>query len=352
MLSIFSSLDLPGVRPRLGHHYRGHKMSIWLNLVPQLHTTGQNAIFPAHNSLTLEGPAWGVVRNASHVQATIHKGALSPPGGDNVAVGTTCMTFAESQQVLYQHNDTLVRLEEASKYAYSYALGITVGLALILCLLNAVLFACICRRRSRRKRKEESRAQTPLTSNSRTGSVDFFQTSSSSATPHHGGSHAHYHQQHQVVTDISGNVRSIPPSRGVTDEFSPAHSSSQSLPRNRTSGTRTLLVQPHHTCNGTAQRRRHDPPPVSPPIRAGSSLSAAPPSPRGVATVKSGRGRPAAGGGRDSLIESQLESFNLSDLGVTAVPPPPGDYDQDPASIEALLLHQQQQAAQIPGQSS
>ena len=42
-------------------------------------------------------------------------------------VGTTCMTLAESQQVLYQHNDTLSRLEEASKYAYSYALGITAG---------------------------------------------------------------------------------------------------------------------------------------------------------------------------------------------------------------------------------
>ncbi len=42
-------------------------MAVWLNLIPQLQKTGQNSIYPSHNSLTLEGPAWGVVRNSSHV---------------------------------------------------------------------------------------------------------------------------------------------------------------------------------------------------------------------------------------------------------------------------------------------
>ena len=98
-------------------------MSIWLHLIPQLQKTGQSSIFPSHNSLTLEGPAWGVVRNASHVQAAV----LDKNNDHSTAVGTTCMTFAESQRVLYQQNDTIVRLEEASKYAYSYALGITAG---------------------------------------------------------------------------------------------------------------------------------------------------------------------------------------------------------------------------------
>ena len=54
-----------GVRPRLLHHYRGHKMSIWLSLIPQLQKTGQNSIYPSHNSLLLNGPSWGVVRNSS-----------------------------------------------------------------------------------------------------------------------------------------------------------------------------------------------------------------------------------------------------------------------------------------------
>ncbi len=127
-------------------------MSVWLNLVPQLHKTGLSSaalMSPPHNSLisTLEGPAWGVVRNVSNVQATIDKDASGQLGLS--AAGTTCMTLAESQRVLYQHNDTLTRLEKASKHAYSYAMGITAGLGGVLCLLNAILFVCICHRRKR-----------------------------------------------------------------------------------------------------------------------------------------------------------------------------------------------------------
>ena len=55
-------------------------------------------------------------------------------------------------QVLHQHNDTLLRLEAASKTAYSYALGITVGLGGILCFLNGMLLLCLCQKRSARKR--------------------------------------------------------------------------------------------------------------------------------------------------------------------------------------------------------
>ena len=70
-------------------------MSIWLNLIPQLLKTGQNGIIPSHNSLTLEGPSWGVVRNVSSRAAILANTNLK----DNVAVGTTCMTLAESQKV-------------------------------------------------------------------------------------------------------------------------------------------------------------------------------------------------------------------------------------------------------------
>ena len=54
--------------------------------------------------------------------------------------------------MLHQHNDTLLRLEAASKSAYSYALGITVGLGGILCFLNGMLLLCLCQKRSSRKR--------------------------------------------------------------------------------------------------------------------------------------------------------------------------------------------------------
>ncbi|XP_059081378.1 neuroligin-4, Y-linked-like [Tigriopus californicus] len=321
-----------GVRPRVGHHYRGHKMSIWLNLIPQLHKTGQNAIFPAHNSLTLEGPAWGVVRNGSNVQA-----AIAHDAGSGHPISTTCMTFAESQQVLYQHNDTLVRLEEASKYAYSYALGLTVGLAAILCLLNGILFMCICSRKRAMAAKSmsaQSQSNTPVTS--RTGSLDFFQNSQT-ATPHH-----------QVVADISGNVRSIPVPRSNMG-------SSASLPRLRNSGQRTILVQPHHhhACNGGTRAMypngsyiaapRPDPGPPggcssdmeSPTLRPSSSSLCGTP----VASIRSATVKPSrtVRRERDSIVggeRGELDSMRLEEM-----PAPPAEFDQP--SVETLLLQQQ-----------
>ena len=116
-------------------------MAVWLNLIPQLQKTGQNSIYPSHNSLTLEGPAWGVVRNSSHVsRPNIDSKVLEPPPG------TACMTLAESQRVLHQHNSTLKRLEAASKDAYSYALAVALSLGGILCLLNGILLLYLCRR--------------------------------------------------------------------------------------------------------------------------------------------------------------------------------------------------------------
>ena len=76
-------------------------MSIWLSLIPQLQKTGQNSLYPSHNSLLLDGPSWGVVRNSSgghgtsNMMANIDKKAkngLAPPS-------TTCMTLSESAQV-------------------------------------------------------------------------------------------------------------------------------------------------------------------------------------------------------------------------------------------------------------
>ena len=59
------------------------------------------------------------------------------------------MTLAESQRALHRHNDTLARLERASRHAFSYAMGVAAGLGGILCLLNAALFVCLCKRARR-----------------------------------------------------------------------------------------------------------------------------------------------------------------------------------------------------------
>ena len=72
----------------MSHHYRAHKMSVWLNLIPQLQKTGlglhsqsASASVDSLNLASVEdgGATWGVLRNGSNVQAAIDKGAEVKP---------------------------------------------------------------------------------------------------------------------------------------------------------------------------------------------------------------------------------------------------------------------------------
>ena len=69
----------------MSHHYRAHKMSVWLNLIPQLQKTGlglrSQSASASVNSLNLASAedTWGVLRNGSNVQAAIDKDAEVRP---------------------------------------------------------------------------------------------------------------------------------------------------------------------------------------------------------------------------------------------------------------------------------
>ena len=98
-------------------------MSIWLSLIPQLQKTGQNSIYPSHNSLILDGPSWGIVRNASrsNMMANIDnkvKGGLAPPS-------TTCMTLSDSAQVSHcifilflRRNDSYTKIKSVPRVKF------------------------------------------------------------------------------------------------------------------------------------------------------------------------------------------------------------------------------------------
>ena len=103
-------------------------------------------------------------------------------------------------QVLHQHNDTLLRLEAASKSAYSYALGITVGLGGILCFLNGMLLLCLCQKRSARKRNT-SQCGDPATS---IASAADYMASSQPPTPQ-----VHFHSSSLSRNSISRGQRAL-----------------------------------------------------------------------------------------------------------------------------------------------
>ena len=77
----FDSPFLADLKPRLKHNYRGHSVSVWLSLVPQLESAGS---YPGggggHGVLT--GPTWGLVRNTTNFpgvqQISLSDKVLSP----------------------------------------------------------------------------------------------------------------------------------------------------------------------------------------------------------------------------------------------------------------------------------
>ncbi len=42
--------------PRMKSHYRGHKMALWLNLIPQLHQSGGSDVAMLHHNFRDERP--------------------------------------------------------------------------------------------------------------------------------------------------------------------------------------------------------------------------------------------------------------------------------------------------------
>jgi len=45
-----------GNKPRMRNHYRGHKMALWLNLIPQIHLPGGTDVTLNHHTFQEDDP--------------------------------------------------------------------------------------------------------------------------------------------------------------------------------------------------------------------------------------------------------------------------------------------------------
>jgi hypothetical protein len=45
-----------GAKPRMRSHYRGHKMALWLNLIPQIHLPGGSDVTVSHHAFSDDNP--------------------------------------------------------------------------------------------------------------------------------------------------------------------------------------------------------------------------------------------------------------------------------------------------------
>uniref|UniRef100_A0A6P7GHC1 Neuroligin-1-like n=1 Tax=Diabrotica virgifera virgifera TaxID=50390 RepID=A0A6P7GHC1_DIAVI len=157
-------------------HYRGHKMSLWLNLIPQLHRPGDGGdVSMRHHQFQEEDDQYydGYVRPQIKEKPTyIHLSTAStsistestsstpiPPKSDTALQATT--TECPPNQTIFLPSQTktsnnLLRKLASSHYQnYTTALTITIAVGCFLLLLNVLIFAGIYHQRDREKNKRK-----------------------------------------------------------------------------------------------------------------------------------------------------------------------------------------------------
>ncbi|KAG4072555.1 hypothetical protein HA402_004644 [Bradysia odoriphaga] len=176
------------------NHYRGHKLSMWLSLIPQLHSPGDIAELSMRHHHFLEESAQyydGIVRPQNLQRPSLPKVISPPPPPPTTTTATqapkteqTSVTSVQSTTTECPPNTTIVptlaatrpqqnqgtnsittnnnllrRLANTQYPSYTTALTLTVAVGCFLLLLNILIFAGIYYQREKRatdaKKKEE-----------------------------------------------------------------------------------------------------------------------------------------------------------------------------------------------------
>lgn len=84
----------PGSKAEIKNHYRGHKLSMWLSLIPQLHSPGDTSdLSMRHHRFLEEGAQYydGIVRQQPNIK---------PPTIKMVTLGTTSTTAMKTDAIM------------------------------------------------------------------------------------------------------------------------------------------------------------------------------------------------------------------------------------------------------------
>nr|XP_049461159.1 neuroligin-3 isoform X1 [Anopheles coluzzii] len=171
-------------------HYRGHKLSLWLSLIPQLHSSFNiPELSMRHHHFSEENPMFydGLVREQIIEPPLLHIGFVTSTTSkmhktETIAstilqsISTECppnITFIQTASASWplhnsalptQHGDSnrslINRLTNSYHRSYSTALAITIGVGCFLLFLNVLIFVAIYYQRE--KRESNSRMKINL----------------------------------------------------------------------------------------------------------------------------------------------------------------------------------------------
>nr|XP_029724772.1 neuroligin 4-like [Aedes albopictus] len=184
-------------KPKMRSHYRGHKMALWLNLIPQLHRPGDQDVSMRHHHFREREPHYyaGSVRAESFSRPRMFGGGGGGAGAGGLGsindaqesrqelFGTECTPDPTMGEVLQEANseggilteeeeeELLEKLANRHYYSYTAALGVTVGVGCLLLLLNMLIFAGIYYQRDRSRRRKSQTMPGGSSSNNSTSAA-------------------------------------------------------------------------------------------------------------------------------------------------------------------------------------
>ncbi|XP_074032731.1 neuroligin-4, X-linked isoform X2 [Leptinotarsa decemlineata] len=192
-------------------HYRGHKMSLWLNLIPQLHRPGEgdeismrHHHFQEEDERYYDGPVRPQYKEKPHF---VHVVALPPPEpstisslsgnilpvplppkSDTALQATTTECPPDNTIVLpslnKNPNNLLRKLASSHFQSYTTALTVTIGVGCFLLLLNIIIFAGIYHQRDRGKSEQKQKEEQEKAGSCSSSSMDCYEKGlSSDETP-------------------------------------------------------------------------------------------------------------------------------------------------------------------------
>ncbi|XP_076271225.1 neuroligin 2 [Rhynchophorus ferrugineus] len=172
-----------GSRTERRDHYRGHKMSLWLNLIPQLHRPGESDdVSMRHHHFQEEDDQYydGSVRPqlkerppylnyvnppqppvTVRISSTVPAPTPPPPKSDTALQATTTECPPNTTIIMQTKNpNNLLRKLASSHYqSYTTALTVTIAVGCFLLLLNILIFAGIYHQRDRGKSKQKQKEE-------------------------------------------------------------------------------------------------------------------------------------------------------------------------------------------------
>ncbi|XP_068621459.1 neuroligin-4, X-linked-like [Battus philenor] len=143
-----------GSKLRVRSHYRGHKMALWLHLVPQLHRPGaapRHHQFRAAHPDMFAGEIFPELYTTTAALEEEEEGAGSEPEPDAAECSPSPSPPPARPALAAPRPRDPAPALDAQYYSYTVALGVTVGAGCFLLALNVLVFAGIYLQRGRRR---------------------------------------------------------------------------------------------------------------------------------------------------------------------------------------------------------